>query len=84
MKSDKQLQDDVLNQLDWEPSIDASQIGVAAKDGVVTLTGRVPRYIEKMEAERVTKLVSGVRGVANDIEIHLPGGSERKDRKSVV
>ena len=79
MKSDKQLQDDVLNQLDWEPSIDASQVGVTAQDGVVTLTGRVPRYIEKMEAERVTKLVSGVRGVANDMEIHLPGGSERND-----
>lgn len=79
MKSDRQLEADVIDQLLWEPSIDSSQIGVTAQDGVVTLLGNVPRYVDKMEAERVAKGVAGVRGVANDIEIHLPGVSNRSD-----
>ncbi len=79
MKNDKLLQHNVLTQLEWEPSIDASQIGVAAKDGVVTLTGYVPQFSEKMTAERATKRVYGVKGVANDIEVHLAGTGERTD-----
>ena len=79
MKSDTQLQHDVLDELEWEPSIDASKIGVTAKDGVVTLTGTVHFYPDKMEAERVAKSIAGVKAVANDIEIRLPGASERND-----
>ena len=79
MKTDTQLQHDVLAQLEWEPSIDASQIGVTAKDCVVTLTGSVYNYAAKMTAERVTKGVYGVMGVANDIVVKLPGGLERSD-----
>jgi osmotically-inducible protein OsmY len=79
MITDKQLQHDVLNELEWEPSVTSSNIGVAAKAGVVTLTGHVPRFSEKIEAERVAKGVLGVKAVANDIEIHLPGSSERDD-----
>jgi osmotically-inducible protein OsmY len=79
MKSDKQLQHDVLAELEWEPSIEASQIGVAAKDGVVTLTGSVSQFNEKMTAERRAKRVYGVKAVADDIEVRLAGTGERTD-----
>jgi len=79
MKSDKQLQHDVLAELEWEPSIEASQIGVAAKDGVVTLTGYVSQFNERMTAERAAKRVYGVKAVANDIEVRLAGTGERTD-----
>jgi len=79
MKTDTQLQHDVLAELEWEPSIDASQIGVTAKDGVVTFTGFVASYANKMTAERVAKRVYGVKAVANDIEVKIPGSSQRSD-----
>jgi osmotically-inducible protein OsmY len=79
MKNDTQLQHDVQEELQWEPSVDAAQIGVTAKAGVVTLTGHVPGYSQKMAAERVAKRVRGVRAVANDIEVRLPGSSQRGD-----
>jgi len=79
MKTDTQLQHDVLAELEWEPSIDASQIGVTAKEGVVTLTGCVASYANKMTAERVAKRVYGVKAVANDIEVKIPGSSQRND-----
>jgi osmotically-inducible protein OsmY len=61
----------VVRQLDWDPEVDASAIGVSAGDGVVTLTGFVDSYAEKLAAERVAKLIRGVRGVANDITVRL-------------
>jgi len=79
MKTDTQLQHDVLAELEWEPSINASQIGVTAKDGVVTLTGSVASYADKMTAERVAKRVYGAKAVANDVEIKIPGSSQRGD-----
>lgn len=79
MKNDSDLQHDVLEELEWDPSIDSSQIGVTAKDGVITLSGSVPRYTEKMTAEELTKSIVGVRAVANDIEVRLPGTGERND-----
>jgi osmotically-inducible protein OsmY len=79
MHADTKLQHDVLAQLEWEPSIDASQIGVAAKDNVVTLTGTVKTFTEKFKAERVAKLVYGVKGVANDIEVKIVGSNQRSD-----
>jgi len=79
VKTDTQLQHDVLAELEWEPSIDASQIGVAAKEAVVTLTGSVASYAEKMTAEQVTKRVYAVKAVANDIEVKIPGSSQRTD-----
>lgn len=75
---DTKLQHDVLAELEWDPSIDASKIGVAAKDGVVTLTGSVPTYAEKTIAERAAKRVYAVRAVANDIDVLLAAG-ERSD-----
>jgi osmotically-inducible protein OsmY len=61
----------VAQQLDWDPAVDASAIGVAARDGAVTLTGYVNSYAEKLAAERAAKRVHGVRAVANDIEVRL-------------
>lgn len=69
MKNDKELQHDVLEELEWEPSLDAAKIGVAADHGVVVLTGRVQNYSTKWQAERAAKRVAGVEGVANDIEV---------------
>jgi len=69
----------VLEELDWEPSVDASAIGVAAKDGIVTLTGTVVSYAQKRNAERAAKRVSGVKAVAEDLTIKLPGAAERGD-----
>jgi osmotically-inducible protein OsmY len=71
-RSDNSLRDDVLLELKWDPKISsASDIGVAVKDGVVTLSGFVPSFWEKDAAEKVAKRVYGVRGVANDIEVKL-------------
>lgn len=73
MRANTQLQKSVLAELEWDPRVDASKIGVATVDGVVTLTGSVPSYPEKIAAERAVKRVKGVRGIANDLEVHLPG-----------
>jgi len=74
------LQHDVLEELEWEPSLDAAHIGVAAtQPGVITLTGSVATYAEKVAAERAAKRVSGVRAVANDIEVHPVGSFRRSD-----
>jgi osmotically-inducible protein OsmY len=77
--SDTELQNDVLDELRWEPSVDAAHIGVSVKNGVVTLTGHVPSYAEKYAAERAAQRVHGVRAVANEIDVKLPGSSRRTD-----
>lgn len=69
----------VLDELDWEPSIDSADIGVAVKDGVVTLTGHVPSYAQKRTAERSVLRLSGVKGIANDIDVRLPSEHTRSD-----
>jgi len=79
MKTDRQLQEDVLEELDWEPSVNASRIGVEVKYGVVTLQGRVGSFAEKWAAERAAKRVAGVRGVAMALEVDLKDGSARTD-----
>ena len=68
-EADLRIRDAVMRQLDWDPEVDASAVGVAAKDGAVTITGYVPDYPSKLAAERAAKRVRGVRGVANDIEV---------------
>lgn len=72
MKTDRELQHDVLAELEWEPSLDASKIGVAADHGVITLNGSVRTYSERWRAETVSKRVFGVEAVANEIEVKLP------------
>ena len=79
MKSDSDIKRDVEAELKWDPDIDATDIAVAAKGGVVTLTGFVRSYTQKWQAESDAKRVAGVTGIANDIEVRLPTGSERPD-----
>jgi osmotically-inducible protein OsmY len=76
---DLELKKSVESELNFEPSINAAEIGVAAKNGVITLSGRVPSYWEKIAAERAAARVSGVKAVANELEVRLPGSSERTD-----
>ena len=76
---DLELKRAVESELSFEPSINAAEIGVAVKDGIVTLSGRVPSYWEKVAAERAAARVTGVKAVANELEVRLPGMSERKD-----
>lgn len=79
MKTDKQLQQDVLAELKWEPSIDSAHIGVAAADGVVTLSGHVKSYAEKVAAERAAKRVRGVQAIAQEIDVHFPSDPKLSD-----
>jgi len=76
---DLELKKSVESELNFEPSINAAEIGVAVKGGIVTLNGRVPSYWEKIAAERAAARVSGVKAVANELEVRLPGSSERTD-----
>jgi len=77
--TDKDLQRDVLDELKFEPRVNPAWIGVSVKDGIVTLTGSVSLYAEKYAAEKAAKRVYGVQAVVNDIEVKLPGSSERTD-----
>jgi len=79
MISDTALRTDVERALDFEPSINAAGIGVAVKDGVVTLTGHVASYTEKVAAERIVGRVKHVRAVAEDIEVRLPFDMKHED-----
>jgi osmotically-inducible protein OsmY len=80
MKSDKEIERDVKEELKWEPGLpDAADIAVSVKNGVVTLAGFVKSYTDKYEAEAAAKRVAGVLGVANDIEVRMPSVDERPD-----
>jgi osmotically-inducible protein OsmY len=79
MKTDTQLQKDVIDELRWEPSVRDSEIGVAAKDGVITLSGIVDSYAEKYSAERAAARVSGVKAVADDLSVRVSNGHGRSD-----
>jgi osmotically-inducible protein OsmY len=77
--TDKELKQHVQNALDWEPSLDATDIGVSVDEGVVTLRGNVASFAAKTIAERVALRVYGVKAVADDLVVHLPSGSTRTD-----
>ena len=77
--TDRELQEHVQKALDWEPSIDAADIGVSVDNGVVTLRGDVKTYSEKAAAERVALGVYGVKAVADDVNVRLGGGQQRTD-----
>ncbi|MDP9043533.1 MAG: BON domain-containing protein [Pseudomonadota bacterium] len=79
MKTDKQLQTDVIAELSWEPSVHAAEIGVEVKDGIVTLAGHVRSYSEKWNAERAAQRVSGVRAIAVEMDVKLPALGKRND-----
>src|SRR4030088_906233 len=78
-KTDAQLQLDVLAELKWDARVQPNEIGVAVKDGIVTLTGWVDSYTKKWAAEEAALRVRGVKAVANDIEVRLPTSVERTD-----
>ena len=75
MKTDAELQQDVMNELKWEPTIRAAEIGVGVTDGVVTLSGYVDSFYKKWAAERVF----GVKSVAEELKVRLPGSLKRSD-----
>jgi osmotically-inducible protein OsmY len=77
--TDEQIQQDVLHELKFEASVQPNEIGVAVKDGIVTLTGWVDSYLKKWAAEEAAHRVQGVKAVANDIEVKLPASAERTD-----
>jgi osmotically-inducible protein OsmY len=79
MKSDSELKNDVEQELRWDPDIDATDIAVSAKNGVVTLSGFMRSYSQKYQAEQDVKRVRGVLAVANDIEVRLPAIDQRPD-----
>jgi osmotically-inducible protein OsmY len=78
-KTDQEIQRNVLEELNWDARVQPNEIGVSAKDGVVTLTGWVDSYTKKWAAEEAAHRVKGVRAVANDIEVRIPTAAERTD-----
>lgn len=79
MKTDLELQRDVLAELSWEPSVNAAHIGVAASNGVVTLTGHVGSFAEKWSAELAAQRIGGVKALTVEMDVVLPGNSRRTD-----
>jgi osmotically-inducible protein OsmY len=79
MKSDAQLQKDLIDELHWDPSIGATEIGVAAKKGVVTLTGQVSSFVKKYAVVRAAERVAGVRAIAEAIAVLIPTACGRSD-----
>jgi len=79
MKTDNHLKQDVNAELGWEPSIHGAEIGVEVKDGVVTLSGHVGSYTEKLNAERAAQRVLGVKAIAVELNVRLAGENRRDD-----
>lgn len=79
MKTDAQVQQDVIAELNWNPAVNAAQIGVTSKDGIVTLSGHVGSFAEKWNAERAAQRVFGVKALAVEIDVTLAGSSQRLD-----
>lgn len=80
MKTDSQIQTDVIQELRWDPSVSHEHIGVAVSDGIVTLSGSIPSYIEKSAAESAALRVSGVKAVVEKIEVKLPNLFQKNDQ----
>jgi osmotically-inducible protein OsmY len=79
MKSDSEIERDVRDELQWDPDLNAEDIAVSVKDGIVTLAGFTRSYTDRLEAEAAAKRVAGVHAVANDIEVRLPAIHQRPD-----
>jgi osmotically-inducible protein OsmY len=79
MKTDQQLRRDVEDELSWDPRISDAEIGISAKDGVVTLSGFVKSYAQRLAAEHAAERVSGVRAVAEELHVKLPGTIDLSD-----
>lgn len=79
MKTDTQIQNDVMAELSWDASIEAQQIGVGIQDGIVTLNGEVGSLAEKQSAEQAALRVSGVKALVIELEVRLPGSHQKTD-----
>jgi len=79
IRTDEEVQKDVLAEFKWDARLSPNEIGVAVNEGVVTLTGWVDSYTKRWAAEEAAYRVRGVKAVANDIEVRLPGSSDRTD-----
>jgi osmotically-inducible protein OsmY len=79
MKSDIQIQKDVMDEIKWEPYLDASQIGVAVKNGIVSLSGQVDSFSKKLTAEKAAKRVAGVKAVAEEIQVGISPSFKKTD-----
>ncbi|WP_026898264.1 BON domain-containing protein [Daejeonella oryzae] len=79
MKSDNEIQKNVMEQLKWEPFLNASEIGVAVKNGIVTLSGQVDTYSKKLAAENAAKKIAGVKAIAEDIQIGISPAYHKSD-----
>jgi len=84
MKADSKVQSDVLHELNWWPSVNAAQISVTAHNGVITLTGQVTHYTQKMSVEEIAKRVYGVVALANDIEIESCSGMKHYQKEAAA
>lgn len=84
MKTNADLQKDVQDAIKWEPLLNAAEIGVTAKDGIVTLTGVVDSYLKKTEAEHATKNVAGVKAVVEKIEVKFSSSWAKKDDNEIA
>jgi osmotically-inducible protein OsmY len=81
--TDKTIEDAVMQELDWDPEVTATHFGVSAKDGAIVLTGRVSSYGQRVAAVRAAERIYGVRAVADEIEVELPGASVCQDAEIV-
>ena len=79
MKTDLEIQKDVMAELQWQPFLRAAEIGVSVKNGIVTLTGQVDSYAKKLEAEQAAKKVFGVKAVAEEIQVGLSPAYRKND-----
>jgi len=79
VRTDTQIQNDVIAELKWDARVQPNEIGVIVKDGIVTLTGWVDSYAKRWSAEEAALRVRGVKAVANEIEVRLPSSDERTD-----
>jgi len=79
MKNDAQIQKDVMDQLKWNPLLNASEIGVSVRHGIVTLSGQVDTYMKKLEAEREAKKVAGVKAIAEDLQVGISPVQKKND-----
>src|SRR5260221_1157837 len=78
-RTDEAIQADVLDELRWDTRVQPNEVGVAVQDGIVTLTGWGDSYLKKIVAEEAAHPVPGVKAVVNDIQVRLPGSTERTD-----
>jgi osmotically-inducible protein OsmY len=79
LHTDEEIHRDILEELKWDTRVQPNEVGVAVKNGIVTLTGWVDSYLKKLAAEDAAHRVRGVKAVVNDLEVHLPDSAERTD-----